>query len=303
MFAVIGMTGHVGGAVAQTLLAEKRHVRAVMRDATRGLPWAVRGCERALADLNDAASLASAFNGAEGVFVMLPPFFDPSPGFPEARAMIAALRSALLAARPRKVVCLSTVGAQVKRQNLLTQLSILEQELGDLPIPVTFLRPAWFMENFAWDIKAARQGLVPSFLQPLDKAIPMVATEDVGRVAAELLQANLSARRVVELEGPRRVAPIDVASNFAQILGHPVRVEAVPRESWESLFRSQGMKNPEPRMQMLDGFNGGWINFEGGETGPLKGKSELRIVLKGLVERAAPAATPPCRSVTEAPDR
>ena len=33
-------------------------------------------------------------------------------------------------------------------------------------------------------------------------------------------------------------------------------------------------------MQMLDGFNGGWINFEGGETGPLKGKSELRIVLK-----------------------
>lgn len=292
VFAVIGMTGHVGGAVAQTLLAEKRHVRAVMRDATRGLPWAVRGCERALADLNDAASLASAFNGAEGVFVMLPPFFDPSPGFPEARAMIAALRSALLAARPRKVVCLSTVGAQVKRQNLLTQLSILEQELGDLPIPVTFLRPAWFMENFAWDIKAARQGLVPSFLQPLDKAIPMVATEDVGRVAAELLQANLSARRVVELEGPRRVAPIDVASNFAQILGHPVRVEAVPRESWESLFRSQGMKNPEPRMQMLDGFNGGWINFEGGETGPLKGKSELRIVLKGLVERAAPAATP-----------
>ena len=159
VFAVIGMTGHVGGAVAQTLLAEKRHVRAVMRDATRGLPWAVRGCERALADLNDAASLASAFNGAEGVFVMLPPFFDPSPGFPEARAMIAALRSALLAARPRKVVCLSTVGAQVKRQNLLTQLSILEQELGDLPIPVTFLRPAWFMENFAWDIKAARQGL------------------------------------------------------------------------------------------------------------------------------------------------
>ena len=130
---------------------------------------------------------------------MLPPFFDPSPGFPEARAMIAALRSALLAARPGKVVCLSTVGAQVKRQNLLTQLSILEQELGDLPIPVTFLRPAWFMENFAWDIKAARQGLVPSFLQPLDKAIPMVARAGGGRAAA----TNLSARRVVELEGPR----------------------------------------------------------------------------------------------------
>lgn len=291
VFAVLGMTGHVGGAVAHALLAQKRHVRAVMRDTTRGLPWAVRGCGRAIADLNDAASLASAFNGADGVFIMLPPLFDPSPGFPEARAMIAALRSALLAARPGNVVCLSTVGAQVERQTLLTQLSILEHELGDLPIPVTFLRPAWFMENFAGDIAAARaDGIIPSFLQPLDKAIPMVATHDVGRVAAELLQDNLSARHVVELEGPRRMAPIDVANGFAQILGRPVRAEAVPRRNWESLFRSQGMNNPEPRMQMLDGFNDGWIDFAGDEDRILKGKTELRVVLKDLVQRAAPAA-------------
>jgi uncharacterized protein YbjT (DUF2867 family) len=222
---------------------------------------------------------------------MLPPLFDPSPGFPEARAMIASLRSALLASRPGKVVCLSTVGAQVKRQNLLTQLTLLEESLGDLPIPVTFLRPVWFMENFAWDIESARsKGVVPSFLQPLDRQIPMVATEDVGRAAAELLQDNLSGRRVVELEGPRRYAPIDVAGAFTQILGRPVRVEAVPREKWESLFRAQGMKNPEPRMQMLDGFNEGWIDLEGGNTRTLKGTSELRIELRELVERAPPLA-------------
>jgi hypothetical protein len=38
--------------------------------------------------------------GREGVFVLVPPNFDPQPGFPEARAIGAALRSALETARP-----------------------------------------------------------------------------------------------------------------------------------------------------------------------------------------------------------
>jgi MFS family permease len=61
--------------------------------------------------------------------------------------------------------------------------------------------------------------------------------------------------------------------------------EAVPRETWESLFKSQGMRNPMPRIQMLDGFNEGWIEFESGETGSRKGKIELRTVLQELIER------------------
>lgn len=66
--------------------------------------------------------------------------------------------------------------------------------------------------------------------------------------------------------------------------GHPVRITAVPRETWESLFRSQAMKNPIPRIQMLDGFNEGWIEFEQGERGSMKGEVTLETVLRGLIE-------------------
>ena len=56
--------------------------------------------------------------------------------------------------------------------NLLTQHSIIEKAIGELPMPVTFLRPAWFMENCGWDVAPAREtGVVPSFLQPLDKPV------------------------------------------------------------------------------------------------------------------------------------
>ena len=111
----------------------------------------------------------------------------------------------------------------------------------------------------------------------------MVATADVIRVAAALLQETWSGRRVVELEGPRRVTPNDVAAEFSKILGRPVSMEVVPRETWEALFKSQGMKNPIPRMRMLDGFNEGWIEFEGGEAGSLKGEVSFETVLQGLM--------------------
>lgn len=80
---------------------------------------------------------------------MFPPIFDPTPGFPEAKAIIAAVTTAIEAAKPPKVVCLSTIGAQATQTNLLHQLGLLERWLGAAPSPVCFLRAAWFMENLA----------------------------------------------------------------------------------------------------------------------------------------------------------
>lgn len=155
-------------------------------------------------------------------------------------------------------------------------------------MPITFLRPGWLMENASWDVApATHDGVIPSFLQPLDKPVPMVATADIGRLAAELLQQTWKGRRVVELEGPHRVTPNEIAATFTALLGHPVKMEPVPRETWESLFKSQGMKNPIPRIQMLDGFNEGWIEFERGEAGSRKGNVALETVLQALIKRAS----------------
>jgi uncharacterized protein YbjT (DUF2867 family) len=284
MYAITGITGKVGGEVARTLLSAGHAVRAVVRDASKGAAWKKPGCEVSLADMSDATALTAAFKGATGVFVLLPPVFDPAPGFPETRATVDALRHALQAAHPQRVVCISTIGAQAKQPNLLSQLSIMEQSFLDLPMPVAFLRPAWFMENCAWDVTFARDtGVISSFIKPLDRLFPMVATADVGRVAAELLQEVWMGVRVVELEGPNRVSPNEIAATFAEILARPVRVQEVARETWETLFKSQGMKHPMPRIHMLDGFNEGWIDFEQSEASRVKGRVELKAVLQGLI--------------------
>ncbi|TDV33884.1 uncharacterized protein YbjT (DUF2867 family) [Paraburkholderia caballeronis] len=288
MYAITGITGQVGGALARTLLAAGQPVRAVVRDAGKARQWAERGCEIATAAMDDADALTAAFEGAEGVFILPPSEFDPAPGFPEARAVIDAVATAIERAQPRKVVCLSTIGAQATQTNLLTQRTLMEAALSKLTIPVAFLRPAWFMENFAWDVEQARtDGMIDSFLLPLDKPVPMIATADVGRVAAGLLQQQWEGLRIVELEAAQRISPDDAAAAFAKVLGRPVKARAVPRETWATLFASQGMKDPQPRIRMLDGFNEGWIEFDGDRADIVKGEVQLETVLRGLVRKAA----------------
>ena len=285
MFAVTGITGQVGAAVARSLLAANLPVRAVIRDRSKSAPWARLGCDIAIAGLEDTGALTTAFEGTAGVFAMLPPVFDPAPGFPEAARLISLLSAALARAKPSKVVVLSTIGADSPHPNLLNVLGQLEKVLGSLPMPVTFLRAAWFMENAAWDIAPAKSGLIQSYLQPLERAVPMISTEDVGRAAAALLQERWEGKRVVELESAQRVSPNALAAAFAEVLGTPVRVEAVPRDQWEAIFRAQGMKNPTPRMQMIDGFNAGWIDFPDRGAHARKGPIDIKQAIATLIQR------------------
>jgi uncharacterized protein YbjT (DUF2867 family) len=285
MFAVTGITGKVGAAAARSLLSADQPVRAVVRDGSKGAAWAKLGCEVAIADLSDTEALTAAFRGAAGVFVLVPPVFDPAPGFPEALGVINSVRAALARAKPEKVVALSTVGADAPQPNLLNVLSRMEEIIGTLPMPVTFLRAAWFMENAASDIASAKTGLIRSYLQPLDRVVPMVSTEDVGRTAAALLQERWEGKRVVDLEGPRRVSPNALAAALAKVLGAQVRAEIVPRDRWESIFRAQGMKNPTPRMQMIDGFNAGWIDFADRGAHARKGSVSIDQAIATLIQR------------------
>jgi uncharacterized protein YbjT (DUF2867 family) len=286
MFAVTGITGKVGSRVARGLLAQGQTVRAVVRSRAKGDEWAALGCEVFVASIDDATAMTEAFRGMEGVFLMTPPNYDPEPGFPDTQKNSAAISTAIEASRPGKVVFLSTVGAQVKEFNLLNNSGMTEAMLRTMPVPVAFLRAAWFMENAAWDIESAKRGVVHSFLQPLGHPIPMVATEDIAQTAVELLNQSWKGVRIVDLEGPERYSSNDIAAALAAALRTPVRNEVVPRSTWEDLFRSQGMKNPLPRIRMVDGFNEGWIDFESGQHGSRKGSTTLQAAIQALASES-----------------
>jgi NAD(P)H dehydrogenase (quinone) len=291
MYTIIGITGQVGGAAARALLKDGKKVRAIVRDKAKASSWEAAGVELAVASLDDAAALESAFRGAEGVFAMVPPYFAPAAGYPETRGIVAVLRRALEAAKPARAVYLSSVGAHHSNGlGLITQSHILEQEMKSLPMPNAFIRPAWFMENSQWDVAPARErGEINAFLAPLDRPYPMVATEDIGQLVAKTLQQEWSGNRYLELEGPRRYSQLDAAETFARLLNRPVVAKPLAREKWQGLFEEQGTApdRTAPRIEMLDGFNSGWIDFEGGpETEHFKGTRTQEEVFQDLLQKA-----------------
>jgi NAD(P)H dehydrogenase (quinone) len=286
MFAVMGITGQVGGAIADSLLQQKKQVRAIVRNPEKASQWRERGAEIAIADYDDPDALQKAFTGAEGVFAMIPPNFAPTPGFVEQRRTIAALHKALSAARPGKVAYLSSIGSeQTSGLGLITSTHLLEEQLATLPIPSVFLRPGWFMENTVWDIPTARdQGKFLSYLHPLDHKFPMVATADIGQAGANVLQQQWSGNRYIEIAGPQQYSPLDIARELGSVVERNVETVLVPRTTWVQTFVEQGTPEDRtaPRVEMIDGFNSGWIHFNVPGTEHYTGTMELKTVLEAL---------------------
>jgi NAD(P)H dehydrogenase (quinone) len=289
MFAILGITGKVGGATAQALLAAGKKVRGIVRDKSKAAHLAKQGVELTTGDISNPGSLVNAMQGCEGVFVMNPPVYAPKPGFPEAEVALSNIRAALAKAALPKAVYLSSIGAQHDRGlGVITQSHMLEEIMGKLPIANAFIRAAWFLENYQWDVQGAREtGQIDVYLEPVIKEFPMVATQDIGELAARTLLESWKGSRVLELEGPKRYSPLDAAEAFSKVLGREVNAHPIPRSQWQEKLVAQGMPADltGARIEMVEGFNSGWIDFGGDGAERFKGKATLEKVIKSLIAK------------------
>ena len=289
MYAVMGMTGNVGSAVADTLLQHGKKVRGIVRDAAKAQAWKDKGVELATADYDD--HLVEAFTGVEGVFCMIPPNIAPAPGFPDSVARIAAIKKAVVVARPPRAVFLSSIGGEkTSGTGLVTAAHLLEEELGSIGVPSAFLRAGSFMENILHSLPAARAtGNYFSFYQPLEVARPLVATDDIGRIGGETLLQSWKGNRFIEISGPTYYSPKDVAAALAKALDRPITAVAVPRETWVEALAQIGVPADRsgPYIEMNDSFNSKWMDFGVPGTEHIKGTVDLVTNVKKLTLRAS----------------
>jgi uncharacterized protein YbjT (DUF2867 family) len=66
MFLVMGITGKVGGATAEHLLAHGKEIRALVRNREKASSWAHQGVELVDGDWNEPAAIERALKGVEG---------------------------------------------------------------------------------------------------------------------------------------------------------------------------------------------------------------------------------------------
>lgn len=232
VFAVVGATGQQGGATARALLKAGAGVRALVRDtrsaAARGLSQA--GAELARADIEDGQSLRAAFAGVAGLFAM-----TTMTGPRGTDGEVELGRSIADAARDADVphVVYSSVGGAERRTGIphFESKRRVEEHLVELGLSTTFVRPTFFMDNFATSGPQDEDGVLV-LRSPLAPGVPlqMVAVEDIGAVAAAaLLDPGSVPGGSVEIAGDE-LAGEQIAAAFGAAAGKAARFESLPLE-------------------------------------------------------------------------
>jgi uncharacterized protein YbjT (DUF2867 family) len=261
MFAVAGVSGQTGAAVAEALLAAGESIRVIVRKPEAGNAWRARGAEVAVADLTDVPAMTAALHGTRGAWLLNPPRYDQADPFAQAGNVGAAVAAALNASGIPRAVVLSSVGAhQAAGTGIIGTAHQFERALAGVTTPIALLRANYFFENWNNVLGAVRASdVLPTFLDPLARAIPMAAVADIGIAAAELLRGPAwTGTRTIDFAS-FDASPADVAAAFGSVLGKTVKAVAVPQEQQAGILQSAGFR-PEIAaafVQMYEGINGG----------------------------------------------
>jgi uncharacterized protein YbjT (DUF2867 family) len=241
MHIVLGATGHIGSAVASSLLESGETVIVGVRDPQKAEALRKAGATIKIVDVRDVENLRAIFAEGKRLFLLNPPA-DPSGDTDVAeRETISSILAAIKGSALERIVAESTYGAQSGRQ--IGDLGVLwemEQALAGIPISTTIIRAAYYMSNWDASLETARRDSVVHTLFPEDFRMPMVAPADIGRVAAALMAARTDRPGLQYVEGPRRYSVKDVADAFGQALGKPVRVVTTARDEWVESFVQLG---------------------------------------------------------------
>ncbi|MDF2743037.1 MAG: azoreductase [Actinomycetia bacterium] len=223
MIAVMGAAGNVGSKVTALLLGQGRPVR-VLEHRRKLDTLGARGAEVVTGDLADPGDLGVLLKDVEAALVLLPDVVT-DPEFTATRSrMSRAIADALAGSGVRQVVALSTVAAgQAGATGPAAGLRELEQRLSGLQgTGVLVLRSPFYMENLLAGLPLIQaQGINGSAIDG-DLELPMIATRDVAREAAQaLLHREPGGYRVRLLVGPEDVSLRAASQAIGRRLGRP----------------------------------------------------------------------------------
>jgi uncharacterized protein YbjT (DUF2867 family) len=197
-----------------------------------------------------------------------------------------AFAEAVSVERTPHVVFLSSIGAhEPSGTGPIVATHVAEKALGAIPgTRATFIRAAYFLENLlGYAAAMTNDGILPVFGGGADVRFPMIATRDIGTVAAESLASGgpSSPLEIIELQGPTEYSFDDAASSASRILGRPVKTHTLPIDALVPTLTGLGMSENVATLyrEMTEALGKGKVRFDGaGRT--IRGKVTLEEVLR-----------------------
>ena len=232
---VTGATGNIGSLLVPRLIAKGSKVRALAHSESDAQALRNQGVEVFIGDFTDDAVLDQAVAGADKVFSLTPPNPDQ---VEQANAITAAAQRS-----PEKphVVRLSAFKSSISAPSPISaqhgEIDIVLRESG---LPVTFLKPHFFMQNTLMGANTIRdQGIIYHAMGA--GKLGMVDVRDIVDVAVEVLTIDGHAGRDYTLTGPESISFAQLAEQLSEALGKDVKAVNVPVEAAKKSMTDMGL--------------------------------------------------------------
>ena len=243
----IVLTGSLGR-INQTLVPKLTHagheVTVISHDQSRQGLIKIFRATPAIGSITDEAFLTRTFAGADVVYLMLTGVSADTDIYTAAQRQAAIYAAAVKAAGVKRVVNLSSVGANLGPEvGSLYMYHIIEQALiAALPgVDLTFIRPAAMYYNLLSSIPTVKKSHRIYTNANLDVKNVWVAPVDITPVIIEALTRPM-AGQVIKYVASDEQTYLEVASALSKTLRMPdLRVSQVPDEVMQDYLVTAGM--------------------------------------------------------------
>jgi uncharacterized protein YbjT (DUF2867 family) len=241
---ITGATGNVGSRAARLLIQAGVRPRLLVRDPARLDPGTAALADIAQGDLLDRDYLAAATEGLDALLWITPENFTAKDPLAEMSAVAAAGAAAAETHRVRRIVLISSVGAERRHgAGLIDGLARSEEAFTDVGAHVTVLRNGYYFTNLLGNLDELRDGRLTTTM-PADRPMPWVDPRDVGEVAAaRLLSEAWSGTEVQAVHGPRDLTWAEVAEIVGLVTGQKISLDVVPDETVAAGLRQAGLSD------------------------------------------------------------
>lgn len=207
---VIAANGKTGRRVVPLLEERGVNVRRGSRSSTPAFDWASRD------------TWPAALAGMDAVYVV----YQPDLAVPAAADDIRAFTQVAKQQGVRKVVLLSGRGVKEALE--------AEQIVADSGLDWTFVRAAWFSQNFSeGDFGFMTQSGVIAL--PMSNAVePIIDADDIAEVVAVALTETSLNGQSLDLSGPQALTHDQIAAELSNAAGREIRYESISEDSFRS---------------------------------------------------------------------
>ncbi|MEM6841659.1 MAG: NmrA family NAD(P)-binding protein [Bacteroidota bacterium] len=233
---ITGATGTVGQEVIRSLQPHTDQVTLVAGVRKLGDFRGNESDQEVRFDFEDSSSFDAALQNVDTLFLLRPPQIS------QAKKYFEPIVSAAKRQRVKHVVFLSVQGADT---NSVIPHHTIEELIKPSGIDYTFLRPAYFMQNFLTTLKRDLVEEHRVFLPAGKAKFAVIDARDIGRVAAEvILHSEQHQNQAYDLTNQELLSFGEMAQTLTEGLEIPIRYESPNPLKFFVTKKKQGVATP-----------------------------------------------------------